>query len=94
LQVDQCEKSRIAPHRAQDARVLIFLLHNPGIRVGMLAELTCIEQSALSRQLRRLSKAKPADARTRRGRQSVGDDQADGERAARGAALLRARPNA
>lgn len=42
----------------QDARVLIVLLHNPGIRVGMLAELTCIEQSALSHQLRRLSKAK------------------------------------
>jgi DNA-binding MarR family transcriptional regulator len=42
----------------QDARVLIVLLHNPGIRVGTLADLTCIEQSALSHQLRRLSKAK------------------------------------
>lgn len=42
----------------QDGRVLIVLLHNPGIRVGALANFTCIEQSAMSHMLRRLSRDK------------------------------------
>jgi DNA-binding MarR family transcriptional regulator len=42
----------------QEARVLIVLLHNPGIRVGALADFTCIEQSAMSHMLRRLSRDK------------------------------------
>ncbi len=40
----------------QEARVMIALLHSPGIRVGALAEFTCIEQSAMSHMLRRLSR--------------------------------------
>ncbi len=40
----------------QDARVMIALLHSPRIRVRELADLTCIEQSAVSHMLRRLSR--------------------------------------
>jgi DNA-binding MarR family transcriptional regulator len=42
----------------QEARVIIVLLHNPGTRVGALADFTCIEQSAMSHMLRRLSRNK------------------------------------
>ncbi len=41
-----------------EARVLIVVMNNPGIRAGKLAELTCIEQSALSHLLRRMSRKK------------------------------------
>ena len=37
-----------------EARVLVGVLQNPGIRVGHLSDLTCIAQSTLSHLLRRL----------------------------------------
>lgn len=40
----------------QEARVLIALAQHRTMRVGSLAELTCIEQSALSHMLRSLSR--------------------------------------
>jgi DNA-binding MarR family transcriptional regulator len=38
------------------ARVLVVALQNPGIRVGDLAEITCIEPSTLSHMLRRFER--------------------------------------
>ena len=37
-----------------EARVLVAVLQNPGIRVGQLSDLTCISQSTMSHLLRRL----------------------------------------
>lgn len=39
-----------------EARVLVGVLQNPGIRVGHLSDLTCIAQSTLSHLLRRLGR--------------------------------------
>lgn len=39
----------------QGARAMIVLLRNPGIRVGALADITCIENSTLSHMLKRMS---------------------------------------
>jgi MarR family transcriptional regulator, organic hydroperoxide resistance regulator len=40
----------------QGARVLIAVLLNPGIRVGQLAAVTCIEPSTMSHMLRRMDR--------------------------------------
>jgi MarR family transcriptional regulator, organic hydroperoxide resistance regulator len=54
--MDQCQDFLEMGLSVPEARVLIVVLENPGIRVGRLAEMTTIELSTLSHMLGRLER--------------------------------------